>query len=227
MEEEMQNIQWEQVEESLVATLYDLQSIYARVYFADKGELPEGIARDDLNEGTRLRKGEISERELFLDGLLAVYNGLNYTWSTRCIDLARAEREGGVMFQISTPTEGAFVSLVPALPPERNRSRNLGDKPITLTPVHMALHEALSKLETLCFRVSLLPEVDPAVWIDCPDELAKCDECRPFEEEDLELHLAMVYCRVNEAWNKRFDKTPVSLPGKIRQRRLYPQMILA
>ncbi len=214
------------MEKSLVYARCDLRSIYARVYFAAMGELPDGISRDDLGAETRLAKGEFTERELFFDGLLDVYNGLNYAWATRGFCMNIAEREGGIMFEVSTPTEGVFEALVPIAISEPRDVAQIGDRPISLTPVRVALQVAFEKLTNICYRLSLLPGVSSPEKIERPKGLDEDGHSTTFDEEEFELRLAMVYSRVNEAWNSRFDKGFVSNPEAIRKSRLFPREVL-
>ncbi len=225
MENSQATIKWYEVERSLVYARCDLRSIYAKVYYAAMGELPDGISHDDLDAETRLAKGEISERELFFDGLLDVYNGLNYAWATRGFCMNIAEREGGIIFEVSTPTEGAFAALVPTAISEQGDVARIGARPISLTPVRIALQVAFEKLTNICYRLSLLPGVSSPEKIERPRGLTEESHPTTFDEEEFELWLAMVYSHVNEAWNSRFDKGFVSDSEEIRKRHLYPREV--
>ena len=220
-------IKWYQVERDLVATLCELRTLYARVQFAETGALPDGIVRDDLDKDVKLERGNISERELFFDGLLGVYQGLNYVWATRRLCMSVAENVGGISFQVSTPTEGAFAALVPAVVQKRVGALKIGDRPICLMPVRLALQAALEKLTHLCYRISLMPGVQSPEKIEQPEGFDDSLGSQSFDEEDLELHLAMVYARLNEAWNSRFDKAPVTSPEEVRSRRKFPREVLS
>ncbi len=220
-------IKWYQVERNLVATLGELRTLYARVYFAEQGELPDGIVRDNLDEDIKLERGNISERELFFDGLLGVYQGLNYVWATRRLCMSVAENVGGISFRVATPTEGAFAAIVPAVEQKRGDALKISDSPISLTPVRLALQAAFEKLTHLCYRISLLPGVQSPEKIEKPEGFDDSVDSQSFDEEDLELHLAMVYARLNEAWNCRFDKAPVTSPKEVRKRREYPFEVLS
>ena len=226
MENSQATIKWYEVEKTLVYARCDLRSIYARGYFAAMGELPDGISRDDLDAETRLAKGEFTERQLFFNGLLDVYNGLNYAWATRGFCMNIAEREGGIMFEVSTPTEGAFEALVPIAISEPRDVAKIADRPISLTPVRVALQVAFEKLTSICYRLSMLPGVSSPEKIECPKGLAEESHPISFDEEEFELRLAMVYSHVNEAWNSRFDKGVVSDPEEHRKRRLFPREVL-
>ena len=219
-------LQWNQIEEALVAARHDLCETYARVYFAATGELPDCVAREDLDENTKLEKGAISEREFFFDGLNGIYLGLNYAWSTRHIDIEKMEREGGG-FQIATPTDGTFSVLVPAILSPRRGRLKISGRPISLNPVRMSLLVALRKLTDLCYRVSLLPEVFPPEKIERPKDLDATARLHPFEEEDLELRLAMVYSHLNEAWNRRFDATFKTNTEEVKRRHKFPREFLS
>lgn len=43
------SIRWYQLEGALFAARSDLRAIYTKVYFAEQGELSEGIVRDDID----------------------------------------------------------------------------------------------------------------------------------------------------------------------------------
>ena len=220
-------IKWYQVERDLVATLCELRTLYARVQFAETGALPDGIVRNDLDKDVKLEQGEVSEREFFFDGILGVYHGLNYAWATRSFNMNVAERVGGISFQVSTPTEGTFAALVPAVVQKRVGALKISDRPISLTPVRLALQAAFEKLTLLCYRISLLPGVQSPEKIEKPEGFDDSVDSQSFDEEDLELHLAMVYAHLNEAWNCRFDKVCASSPEEVRARREYPREVLS
>lgn len=220
---EQQIMQWNQIEETLLATLGDLRDIYARVYFADMGELPEGIDGDELDPETSLAHGDVTERELFFSGLLPVYQGLNYAWSTRRIDIGQMEREGGG-FSVRTPTDGAFAELCPSNAEMLGPVPKIGEAPISLMLVRINLQSAFRKLKTLCYLISLLPGVETTM--ERPDGLREGIEEESFGEADFERRLARIYGYVNEAWNSRHDKTFVSEPEEARKRRLSPREVL-
>lgn len=220
MEKQNPTMQWGQTEQSLLAALLDLQDIYAKVHFADMGELPEGINMDDLNPDTTLEKGDISEKDLFFSGLSQVYGDLNYAWVTRHIDMEKAEREGGVFFSVTTPTDGVFAALVPELYARYDYLPKIGDRPVSLTQVRIPLQIALQKLTTLCYLISLLPGVETKM--ERPKGLSEGVESEPLDEAEFERRLVIIYGCVNEAWNSRHDKEFVSDPGEVRKRRLFP-----
>ena len=223
MESQNPTMQWNQIEETLLVTLGDLRDIYARMYFADMGELPEGIRREDLDSEASLAQGDVTERELFFSGLLPVYQGLNYAWSTRRIDVAKLEEVGGG-FAVGTPTEGAFSELRPSDAEMRGPLPKIGEAPVSLMLVRINLQSALRKLTTLCYLISLLPEV--GATMARPDGLREGIDEEPFREADFERRLAIIYGYVNEAWNSRHDKTFISEPDGARKRRLFPREVL-
>ena len=199
---ENNEMQWNQTAGLLASTLKDLQRLYARICFADLGKLPEGIGQDDIGAETRLERREVPEKELFFDGLLGIYHGLNYAWATRHVDLTSAERDGGASFEVSPPTDGSFTGLVPANLPGKGAPTRIGDRPVSLPRVRVDLHTVVRTLAILCYRLSTLPGVE--VKIERPKGLDAEVEKQPFDEAEFELLMFRVYSRLNEAWNCRF-----------------------
>lgn len=222
---ENNEMQWNQTAGLLASTLQDLKRLYASVYCADLGELPEEFGKDTIGQETTQERREIPERELFFDGLLGIYHGLNYAWATRRIDLEKAENEGGVSFKVCPPTDGAFAKLVPANMQGKDVTPPIGDKPVSLPTVRIYLKMAVRKLAALCYRLSVHPGV--AIKIERPKGLDAGAEEKPFDEAEFEARLSRVYGWLNEAWNDRFDNGWSQDPGTADKSCQYPTEVLS
>lgn len=222
---ENNEMQWNQTAGLLASTLQNLKSLYARIYFADLGKLPEEFEYDAIVQETMKERREIPERELFFDGLLGIYHGLNYAWATRRIDLEMAEREGGVSYEVGVPTEGAFAKLVPANMQGKDVTPPIGDKPVSLPTVRMPLQMAMCKLGSLCYRLSSLPGVD--VKAVRPEGFDLDAEKKPFDEAEFELRMFWIYSRLNEAWNGRFENGWSHDSETVNKSCEFPQEVLA
>lgn len=225
-----QTIQLDQTEKMLASTLGDLRSLYARVLYAETGSLPEGICREDLVGEVKLEQGDISEKELFIDGLNGVYLGLNFAWATRHVDYNAAqtvaEKVGWISFHVAKPRSGAFASLVPDTIPDRDEPLAFTDKPVSLAPVRVALQIASEKLTSLVCRIAQLPEEEKIEEVKKDNDTCVRTQIKPIDENDFAKRLAQVYAYVNMAWNSRFDKRPVSSPEEVRLRSMYPRETL-
>lgn len=226
MENTWTTLQIDQIGKTLASTLGDLRSLYARVHYAETGSLPEGVSREDLVGEVKLEQGDISEEELFMDGLNGVYLGLDYAWTTRFIDMEKAEEEGGLAFRIAHPTDGIFAALVPDAILGRDDPVKFTGKPISLTPVRMALLIASEKLASLLCRIAQLPEEEKIEVVKDGNETCVRTQIVPYDENDFAKRLAQVYAYINMAWNSRFDKRPVSSPEEVRLRSMYPRETL-
>ena len=222
---DISEMQWNQTAGLLASTLKELRDLYARVYFADLGELPDEIGQGGIGQDTKLARREVTEKELFFDGLLGIYHGLNYAWATRHIDLEKAEREGGVSFKVCPPTDGAFAKLVPTEKVGRADSTKIGDKPVSLPTVRSSLQMAVCKLGSLCYRLSSLPGVD--VKAVRPDGFDPDAEKKPFDEAEFELRMFQIYSSLNEAWNCRFENGWSYDPETVDKNSEYPLEVLA
>lgn len=222
---ENNEMQWNQTAGLLASTLQDLKHLYASVYCADIGELPEEFGKDAIGQEAKQERREIPERELFFDGLLGIYHGLNYAWATRRIDLEKAEREGGLAFEVGVPTEGAFAKLVPTEKVGRADSTKIGDKPVSLPTVRSSLQMAVCKLGSLCYRLSSFPGVD--VKAVRPKGFDPDAEKKPFDEAEFELRLFQIYSSLNEAWNCRFENGWSHDPETVDKNCEYPLEVLA
>lgn len=230
MENSWPTLQLDQIGKTLSATLGDLRSLYARVHYAETGRLPEGVSRDDLVGEVKLEQGDISEEELFMGGLNGIYLDLDYAWTTRFIDIEAAqtvaERVGWISFHITTPTCGAFASLVPDAIPDRGESFNFTNKPVSLTPVRVALQSASEKLTSLVCRIAKLPEEKIIEADKKGNETCVRTQIVPPDENDFAKRLSKVYAYVNMAWNSRFNETPVSAPDDVKSRCMFPSNVL-
>ena len=225
MENTWTTLQLDQIGKTLASTLGDLRSFYARVHYAETGSLPEGISREDLVGEVKLEQGDISEEELFMDGLNGVYLGLDYAWTTRFIDMEKAEEEGGLAFRIAHPTDGIFAALVPDAFLGRDESVKFTDKPVSLTPVRVALRIASEKLASLVCRIAQLPEEEEIEVVKDGNDTCVRTQIVPYDENDFAKRLFKVYEHVNMAWNSRFDERPVSSPEEMLRRCKFPKEI--
>ncbi len=222
---ENNEMQWNQTAGLLASTLQDLKRLYAQICCADLGELPEEFEYDAIGQETTQDRREVTEKELFFDGLLGIYHGLNYAWATRRIDLEKAEREGGVSFEVRVPTEGVFAKLVPADCHGQVGTSQIGDKPVSLPTVRSSLQMAVCKLGSLCYRLSSLPGVD--VKAVRPKGFDPDAEKKPFDEAEFELRLFQIYSSLNEAWNCRFENGWSHDPERVDKNCEYPLEVLA
>ena len=222
---DISEMQWNQTAGLLASTLKELRDLYARVYFADLGELPDEIGQGGIGQDTKLARREIPEKELFFDGLLGIYHGLNYAWATRHIDLKKAENEGGVFLKVCPPTDGVFAKLVPADLPGKDVTPQIGDKPVSLSTVRIDLQMAVRKLAALCYRLSVHSGVP--IKIKRPKGLDAGAEEKPFDEAEFEARLFRVYSWLNEAWNGRFNNGWSQDPGTADKSCQYPTVVLS
>lgn len=222
---ENNEMQWNQTAGLLASTLQDLKRLYAQICCADLGELPEEFGKDAIGQETTQERREISERELFFDGLLGIYHCLNYAWATRHIDLKNAESEGGVAFEVGVPTEGAFAKFVPMGKVGRADSTKIGDKPVSLPTVRSSVQMAVRSLGSLCYRLSSLLGVD--VKAVRPEGFDPDAEKKPFDEAEFELRLFQIYSSLNEAWNCRFENGWSHDPETVDKNCEYPLEVLA
>ena len=222
---ENNEMHWNQTTGLLASTLGALRDLYARIHFADLGVLPAEIERNEIGPETRQERREVTEKELFFDGLLGIYHGLNYAWATRRIDLKRAEREGGVSFKVSPPIEGVFARLVPVNLPGHVAAPRIGDRPVSLPQVRIALQMAFRKLTNLCNRLYMLPGVEIKVRRPKGNDAGVGEQA--FDEAEFEQRLFRVYGWLNEAWNCRFEKVWSNDPESADRNCTYPPEVLS
>ena len=218
-------MQWNQTAGLLASTLDALHDLYARIHFADLGELPVETGRDEIGPETELERREVSEKELLFDGLLGIYHGLNYAWATRRIDLKRAERECGVSFKVSPPMDGVFAKLVPANHPSQVETPLIGESPVSLPRVRIALQMAFRKLTNICNRLYMLPGVEIKVRRPKGNDAGVGEQA--FDEAEFEQRLFRVYGWLNEAWNCRFEKVWSNDPESADRNCTYPPEVLS
>lgn len=206
-----------------------LARLYSEVHVKAMGEWPADVNVAELDVADcpeRPRKGRIAETMLW-NGMHNVYGLLNMAWKLYRFDVRGEDVKLRPVHFEEFPATGQFAELIPVEDEaERVAASGTSDRPVSPTPVRIALQSALRKLTILRDRVSRLPGIEARGRIERPKDLLASAEAEPIGEAEAERRLFRIYSILNEAWNGRFDKTFATDPDEIRKSRLFPSEFL-
>ena len=227
----MKELTWKPILSNLTEACSELRDLHCRLYYLSYGGVPCNWEDGDSDRAW-LEKEEkrcpFTEFSLFVS-LDHAYHHINWSWNVRRTPEKRAclagmdSKEADRYFRRYSrfPKTRDFTDLW--LPREilKRRGKEPGLKKISLTPVRLCIHAALRKLRILCYLVAR-EAGDNSNWSVRPKDLAIKEDSLPLTEKEFARMIHSIYEFLNQAWNRRRDKTFFIAKYCITRRKCFP-----